>query len=431
MKVYGVIYLLINSINDKEYVGQTTKTAEERFKEHMYSPHCIGKAIRKHGAENFVIVILKVCYSKAELDFWEKHFIKSRNTMAPNGYNLTEGGAGFTPSPETCLKISVPQRKESPFKNLAKEICQSKFTYGMLSKRMNTTQYAISSKMLGRRNFTETEWAKLAEIFGKPVDYLMVRDDDKPSVSKLHNSPYKNLIWEIDKRKLTYIKLAQIMELPRMNFSAKMNGKCNFSEAEWAKLVEIFGLPADYLMFRSDGLPAIISKAEKNAKISKSKRKNTPYKNLVCEMEKKQLTYKMLAKLVGTSDSSINNFACKMRGEQNFTAKDIAKLVEIFGKPADYLMARSDGLPAITSEAERRIKLSASNRHSTPFKNLLCEIREHKLSYRTLATFLGLCSTSISHKMLGRQKFTAKDIAKLVEIFGKPADYLMKRDDTE
>ena len=35
MKVYGVIYLLINAINDKEYVGQTTKTAEERFKEHI------------------------------------------------------------------------------------------------------------------------------------------------------------------------------------------------------------------------------------------------------------------------------------------------------------------------------------------------------------------------------------------------------------
>ena len=77
MKVYGVIYLLINAINainDKEYVGQTTKTPEERFKEHMYSPHYIGNAIRKHGAENFVIAILKVCYSKAELAFWEKAF---------------------------------------------------------------------------------------------------------------------------------------------------------------------------------------------------------------------------------------------------------------------------------------------------------------------------------------------------------------------
>lgn len=34
MEVYGIIYLLIDATNDKEYVGQTTRTVEERFKEH-------------------------------------------------------------------------------------------------------------------------------------------------------------------------------------------------------------------------------------------------------------------------------------------------------------------------------------------------------------------------------------------------------------
>ena len=193
--------------------------------------------------------------------------------------------------------------------------------------------------MQGKQNFLATEWAKLAEIFGKPVDYLMVRDDEKSSVSKRHNGLYKNLIWEIDKRKLTYSELVRLMELPIMNFSVKMNGKCNFSEAEWAKLVEIFGLPADYLMFRSDGLPVITSKAEKNAKISAAHRHNTPFKNLVCEIDNRQITYNVLAKLMGISSS---NFSFKMRGEQNFTAKDIAKLVEIFGKPAEYLYSVVD-----------------------------------------------------------------------------------------
>ena len=97
MEVYGVIYLLINAINDMEYIGQTTRSVEERFKEHKKrKKYYIGNAIRKHGAENFVIAILKVCYSKAELDFWEKHFIKSRDTMVPNGYNCTEGGEGVS-----------------------------------------------------------------------------------------------------------------------------------------------------------------------------------------------------------------------------------------------------------------------------------------------------------------------------------------------
>ena len=342
MKVYGVIYALIDGTNGFEYIGQTTKTAEERFKEHIYSPHYIGNAIRKHGEENFLIVTLKECYSKAELDFWEKYFIKSRNTMAPNGYNLTEGGegvAGFTPSPETCSKISITQRKESPFKNLIKEIDRCQLSYAALAQIMNSTYRIVSCKMQGKQNFSATEWIKLAEIFGKPVDYLMVRDDEKFSVSKRHNSPYKNLIWEIDKRKLTYTVLSKIMELPRMNFSAKMNGKCNFSEEEWAKLVEIFGMPADYLMFRSDGLPAITSKAEKNAKISAAHRHNTPFKNLLCEINEHKLSYRALAKLMGLSLKSIS---FKMHGERKFTAEDIAKLVEIFGKPAEYLMKRDD-----------------------------------------------------------------------------------------
>ena len=342
MKVYGVIYLLINAINDKEYVGQTTKTAEERFKEHTYSPHYIGNAIRKHGAENFVIVILKVCYSKAELDFWEKHFIKSRNTTAPNGYNIAAGGegvAGFTRSLETCLKISVPQRKESPFKNLAKEIRLCQFTYVMLATLMNSTRNVISDKMQGKRNFSATEWIKLAEIFGKPADYLMVRDDDKSSVSKQHNSPYKNLIWEIAERKITYTKLAQLLVLSRNNFSAKMNGKNNFSEAEWTKLVEIFGKPADYLMARSDGLPAITSEAERRIKLYETHRHNTPFKNLLCELSQNNFSYKALSELMGISQQSVS---AKMRCEQKFTTKDISKLVEIFGKPADYLMKRDD-----------------------------------------------------------------------------------------
>ena len=344
MEVYGVVYLLIDGTNDKEYVGQTTKTAEERFKEHMYSPYYIGKAIRKHGADMFTTAILKICYSKEELDFWEKHFIKSRNTTAPSGYNITTGGegvAGFTPLPEICSKMSVTQRKESPFKNLIKEIDRCQLSYAALAKLMNLPQCAISGKMQGKQNFSETEWAKLTEILDKPVDYLMARDDEKSPVSKRHLSPYKNLIWEIDNRKFTYTALAKLLNVIANDFSAKMRGICNFSEAEWIKLAEIFDKPAEYLMFRSDSLPAITSKAVKNAKISAAHRQDTTFKNLVCEIDKHKLSYRTLEKLLGLSTGCIS---MKMRGERKFTARDITKLVEIFGKPAEYLMARDDSV---------------------------------------------------------------------------------------
>ena len=93
MEVYGVVYLLIDGTNDCEYVGQTVQPLAKRFNAHASCKKTlIGRAIQKHGAENFVVAVLKVCTSKEELDRWEKHFIKSRDTKNPNGYNLTDSG---------------------------------------------------------------------------------------------------------------------------------------------------------------------------------------------------------------------------------------------------------------------------------------------------------------------------------------------------
>lgn len=105
MEVYGIVYLLIDGTNDREYVGQTTKTFEERFKEHTCGRQYIDCAIRKRGADMFATAILKICYSREELDYWERRLIKSRGTMAPNGYNLTEGGESGSPCEETKAKL--------------------------------------------------------------------------------------------------------------------------------------------------------------------------------------------------------------------------------------------------------------------------------------------------------------------------------------
>lgn len=115
MEVYGIVYLIIDGTNDKEYVGQTTQTLEERFKEHCWCKTSnIGRAIRKRGADMFVKVILKVCYSQDELNYWERHFIKSRGTRWPLGYNNSEGGeGGWERTPESIAKMSRKGQKPS------------------------------------------------------------------------------------------------------------------------------------------------------------------------------------------------------------------------------------------------------------------------------------------------------------------------------
>ena len=79
---------------------------------------------------------------------------------------------------EQRVKLSVTQRGESPFKNLLNEIDKQQLTYHALAKLMGIAQQSVSSKMSGKRKFNENEIAKLVEIFGKPAEYLMARDDE-------------------------------------------------------------------------------------------------------------------------------------------------------------------------------------------------------------------------------------------------------------
>ncbi len=46
---YGIIYLLIDATNDKEYVGQTTKTLKKRFNQHKRGDQLIDRTIQKRG----------------------------------------------------------------------------------------------------------------------------------------------------------------------------------------------------------------------------------------------------------------------------------------------------------------------------------------------------------------------------------------------
>ena len=52
----GYIYLITNKINNKKYIGQTTRTIKIRISDHfsnLYKNYAITNAIKKYGKENF------------------------------------------------------------------------------------------------------------------------------------------------------------------------------------------------------------------------------------------------------------------------------------------------------------------------------------------------------------------------------------------
>ena len=93
-----VVYLITDTTNGKQYVGQTIHSAEQRFSQHCKpsETNCrlLNLALQAHGAENFTVSVLETVESPEELDEREIFWIKELNTLSPNGYNLKEGGQG-------------------------------------------------------------------------------------------------------------------------------------------------------------------------------------------------------------------------------------------------------------------------------------------------------------------------------------------------
>lgn len=120
----GCIYKITNIINNKSYIGLTTKTAEYRFKQHLNSKNSkvnknclLHKALRKYGNINFKIeTLIDNEFNIKKLIELEQFYIKKYNTysgISKTGYNLTlggEGGLGKIISEETKLKMKISSK---------------------------------------------------------------------------------------------------------------------------------------------------------------------------------------------------------------------------------------------------------------------------------------------------------------------------------
>ena len=141
----GYIYKVTNNINGKMYIGQTRRTIEQRWKQHIYDSfnnsldtsafHC---AIRKYGIEAFKIEQVEECDNE-QLNNRETYWINYFDTFH-NGYNLTTGG-------------------EHPWKWESKEVLSlwnKGFGVKEISKQLNISPKMVSDR-LKSENITRDE----------------------------------------------------------------------------------------------------------------------------------------------------------------------------------------------------------------------------------------------------------------------------------
>lgn len=103
------LYKIVNLVNNKNYIGKTTQTLEERWLDHCQEAkrwqnckNCgtefgynskLYPAIAKHGITNFQISLLEEVNNLEELNQREKHWIALLDTRHC-GYNIAAGGDG-------------------------------------------------------------------------------------------------------------------------------------------------------------------------------------------------------------------------------------------------------------------------------------------------------------------------------------------------
>lgn len=152
-----IIYKMHNCITGKDYIGQTTRSLEERTAEHIrHNEIVVDKAISKYGIDNFIVEEIDSASTIEELNEKEIYWIKKYNSLVPNGYNQCIGGdntCGFHHREESKRKMSETKSQiyvgeGNPFYNK---------THSEESRKK------MSDKRKGMKHLSEEQVARLRE----------------------------------------------------------------------------------------------------------------------------------------------------------------------------------------------------------------------------------------------------------------------------
>jgi group I intron endonuclease len=176
------IYKITNTVNNKSYIGYTTNP-QSRWQSHKHNrgSKLVHQAIKKYGVDKFTFKVIAEDTVDNEQQYIEKH-----NTMAPNGYNLTEGGSlppnhkGKTYKQIYRSKVKAEQQRlkrhlkqieaggYGPMKHSAESKAKiSKATQGknnpMFGKKQSKKTKALISKankgkLIGEKNPNSKQW---------------------------------------------------------------------------------------------------------------------------------------------------------------------------------------------------------------------------------------------------------------------------------
>lgn len=117
---YRYVYLIINNINNKTYIGQHSPGVNEEFNSYYGSGKLIQRALKKYGKENFSKIILfeKENITIEEISEIEKYYISLARFEGKAEYNIGFGGEGWNQT-GAGRYANTPIQREKASKHLS------------------------------------------------------------------------------------------------------------------------------------------------------------------------------------------------------------------------------------------------------------------------------------------------------------------------
>lgn len=211
MDIY-YIYKITNTINNKSYIGFTSKEPEIRFSEHVkvsrfrsdIKKGYLHKAIAKYGAENFTLETLYKSFDRNDCLSMENFYIvEEHSIVSEHGYNLEYGGiANKKASLETKKKQSNSHKKKVLSVEHKQNISKA------LTGKKHSPEHYTNLCLANKRN---TSSRKRIRVNGVVYDYIIgaAKELDIPlyiignilrkkDMKKRLRLAAKHGIWEID-----------------------------------------------------------------------------------------------------------------------------------------------------------------------------------------------------------------------------------------
>lgn len=143
------LYKIINTINNRLYIGITKSSLNRRFNSHRFCANSgkntpLYNAMRKYGFDSFKIELIQTYSSWIELQEAEKYLIASSTNL----YNLAKGGEGgfnIQDIESWKAKLKEARKGHKPFLN-GKHTEETKRKCAEASKRYWALQRACSNE---------------------------------------------------------------------------------------------------------------------------------------------------------------------------------------------------------------------------------------------------------------------------------------------